>query len=82
MANSFDDIIRQVLAQKLQTQPVGDVIPFPLKPLSTPSGPEWLEQDEGGPEHFWEDRQLIPKFKFTPMKPANDANLGQTILRG
>jgi hypothetical protein len=82
MPGNYDDIIREVL-QSTSTKPTqmaGDVVPFPLQiPLL---------QDEV-PEHFYMDQEVN---KFPPsgksmqdyyksLKPANEANLGRTILR-
>lgn len=78
MPGNFDNIIREVL-NSTQAKPVGDVVPFPQP----------LLQDEL-PEHFWLDNEvnLFPpsgrskQEEYKKLIPANEANLGQAILRG
>ncbi len=87
MPGNFDNIIREVLNSTQPTQ-VGDVVPFSgsrpsVDTLPTPGEmylPLW--SNDGWPGSQFAPRDDIQRLNSIIKMPANDANLGSSIVRG
>ena len=86
MPGNFDNIIREVL-NSTQSKPVGDVVPMPPQPKILQDGAGLMSPDDPAFPNSWlrgplHEQTLPTGIEHWPSRRMNDANLGQTILRG